>query len=1071
VNGCSIVRDITLIEPPQLDATTSVTSDYNGQDISCNGFTDGSAIAQPFDGTGPYTYQWDANAGNQTTQEALNLGAGTYYVTITDVNGCSIVRDITLIEPPQLDATTAVTSDYNGQQISCAGAADAIIITYPIDGTSPYVYQWGATAGNQTTQTAVNIAAGTHFVTITDVNGCSIVRNISVVEPSALSATTAVTSNYNGQHISCFGASDGSALVTASNATPPYIYQWGASAGNQNTAQAFNLPAGIHSVTVTDINGCSVERTVTLVSPIALEASVTVTSNYNGQHVSCYGSENGSALVSPSFGTAPYFYLWDANAGSQTTQVAQNLGAGTYYVTVTDNNGCSVFSSVTLNNPPQLNVQLSVISDYNGQDISCAGYSNGIAQAEASGGTSPYGYQWDAAAGNQLNPTATGLVAGTYTVTVTDLNNCTISQVITLTEPLSLTAASSVVSDYNGQDISCYGAADGSVEVVVGQGTAPYSYLWGANTGYQTTPQVDGLPAGNYLVTITDINGCTISSGIVLTQPQQLAAPLSISSNYNGFAISCYGAFDGSVMANPVHGTPPYFYQWGVNTGSQTTQEAVDIPAGTYVVTVTDVNGCSLSNMITITQPTEITLLTNSQPVICGASLGTATVIANGGASGYTYLWSDGSSGASAPGLPVGEHVVVVTDQNGCSATTNANVGLIGNLGVNFTQLAAVVCYGGTEAILAASAVNGVPAYSFNWSNGESGSTLFDIGAGLYSVTVTDSWGCSGMSTHLITEPSQIVMNYMTSNVSCYGSTDGSATIVTTGGAAPYNIVWGNGASGASASGLAAGTYQVSVTDANTCMMIGQVNITQPEELLIGIVIDSIDCFGMRGAIASVVSGGTGPYNYQWLGPNVNSTQSGIINLAEGVYMLTVTDSHGCSANTMVMLPQPARLTGTYVYDNPSCIGNFDGSITVVLSGGTAPYSSYPGVVDDNRVYLDGLYEGQYQLEITDRNGCELSMGPIVLTDTDAECLRIPIAFSPNGDGSNDTWEITNIELYPGAEINVYNRWGQKLWTGDPSVQWDGTFEGKPLPTGTYLYVIILHNGHKDRVGNVTILY
>ncbi|MCB5280199.1 MAG: SprB repeat-containing protein, partial [Candidatus Cloacimonetes bacterium] len=335
-NGCTNETSSSFVVNPIPDITTVVSSDYNGQDISCYGFTDGTAEVQHNSGTPPYLYQWDSPAGNQTTQEATNLGPGTYYVTITDGNGCTIEDNISLVEPPQLDATTAVTSDYNGQDVSCNGFTDGSAEAIPMDGTPPYTYLWDASAGNQTTAEATNLGAGTFYVTITDVNGCSIVRDVSLIEPPQLDATTAVTSDYNGQDVSCNGFTDGSAEAIPTDGTPPYTYLWDASTGNQTTQEATNLGAGTYYVTITDINGCSIVRDISLVDPPQLDATTAVTSNYNGQDISCNGFNDGSAEAIPIDGTPPYTYLWDASTGNQTTQEATNLGAGTFYVTITD---------------------------------------------------------------------------------------------------------------------------------------------------------------------------------------------------------------------------------------------------------------------------------------------------------------------------------------------------------------------------------------------------------------------------------------------------------------------------------------------------------------------------------------------------------------------------------------------------------------------------------------------------------------------------------------------------------------------------------------------------------------
>jgi large repetitive protein len=1070
-NGCTIERSITLVDPTQLDATTSVTSDYNGEDISCNGFTDGSAEVIPTEGTPPYTYLWDAAAGNQTTQEATNLGAGTYFVTVTDDNGCTIERNITLVEPPQLDAITSVTSDYNGENISCNGFTDGSAEVLPTDGTGPYTYLWDAAAGNQTTQEATNLGAGTYSVTVTDDNGCTIERNITLVEPPQLDAITSVTSDYNGEDISCNGFTDGSAEVLPTDGTPPYTYLWDAAAGNQTTQEATNLGAGIYFVTVTDDNGCTIERSITLVDPTQLDATTSVTSDYNGEDISCNGFTDGSAEVVPTDGTAPYTYLWDAAAGNQTTQEAINLGAGTYFVIVTDINGCSVTRDVTLSEPTQLDATISVTSDFNGEDISCNGFTDGSAEVNPTDGTPPYTYLWDAAAGNQTTQEATNLGAGTYFVTVTDDNGCTIERSITLVDPTQLDATTTVTSNYNGEDISCNGFTDGSAEVLPTDGTPPYTYLWDAAAGNQTTQEATNLGAGNYFVTVTDNNGCTIERSIVVSQPAQLNASVNVSSNYHGQHISCNGLSDGSALVSPINGTAPYNYQWDASTGNQISQEANNLSAGNYNVTITDINGCSISRNITLNEPTVLTVNTSSVDVVCGSSLGSVTAHPSGATPGYNYLWSNGIQNQTATGLIVGNYLVTVTDINGCTTIASSSVEPFGNLNITFTLQEPVSCYSYTDAVLLSHVSNGVPQFEYIWSNGDNQSSITNVGEGNYTLTVNDSWGCYGVNNFYIDQPTEIVLNYATNDVLCYGDSNGSATVLAAGGFPPYSYDWINGNNSNMVTDLSAGIYPVSVTDSRACTVVGEAVIQQPDRLTASFQIDSINCFGETGAIKANVAGGTSPYSYLWTSGVYNSSEQLIVNIPEAVYYLNIVDNNSCEFDTLVNMPQPEPLTATYVFDRPSCIGNWDGAIEVILSGGTAPYYSNLGISVDYHIYLDGLYEGLYEFDITDYRGCELYVGPVELIDIQVECLTIPNAFTPNGDGVNDTWQIENIHMYPGAQIQIFNRWGQLLWMGSPSTEWDGTYNNKPVPTGTFIYVINLYNGEEPRIGNVTVVY
>jgi large repetitive protein len=1019
-------------------------------------------------GNGYADYAWNTA---ETTQAIDVNTTGNYSVTVTDGNGCTNETSTSFVVNPVPDVTTVVSSNYSGQDISCFGLTDGSAEVQHNSGTPPYFYLWDVAAGAQTTQEATNLGAGTYFVTITDSNGCTIDNNITLVEPPQLDATTSVTSDYNGEDISCNGFTDGSAEVIPTDGTPPYTYLWDAAAGNQTTQEATNLGAGTYFVTVTDDNGCTIERNITLVEPTQLDATTSVTSDYNGEDISCNGFTDGSAEVIPTEGTPPYTYLWDAAAGNQTTQEATNLGAGTYSVTVTDDNGCTIERNITLVEPPQLDAITSVTSDYNGEDISCNGFTDGSAEVNPTDGTPPYTYLWDAAAGNQTTQEATNLGAGTYFVTVTDDNGCTIERSITLVDPTQLDATTSVTSDYNGENISCNGFTDGSAEVVPTDGTAPYTYLWDAAAGNQTTQEATNLGAGIYSVTVTDDNGCTIERSIVVSQPAQLNASVNVSSNYHGQHISCNGLSDGSALVSPINGTAPYNYQWDASTGNQISQEANNLSAGNYNVTITDINGCSISRNITLNEPTVLTVNTSSVDVVCGSSLGSVTAHPSGATPGYNYLWSNGIQNQTATGLIVGNYLVTVTDINGCTTIASSSVEPFGNLNITFTLQEPVSCYSYTDAVLLSHVSNGVPQFEYIWSNGDNQSSITNVGEGNYTLTVNDSWGCYGVNNFYIDQPTEIVLNYATNDVLCYGDSNGSATVLAAGGFPPYSYDWINGNNSNMVTDLSAGIYPVSVTDSRACTVVGEAVIQQPDRLTASFQIDSINCFGETGAIKANVAGGTSPYSYLWTSGVYNSSEQLIVNIPEAVYYLNIVDNNSCEFDTLVNMPQPEPLTATYVFDRPSCIGNWDGAIEVILSGGTAPYYSNLGISVDYHIYLDGLYEGLYEFDITDYRGCELYVGPVELIDIQVECLTIPNAFTPNGDGVNDTWQIENIHMYPGAQIQIFNRWGQLLWMGSPSTEWDGTYNNKPVPTATYIYVINLYNGEDARIGNVTVVY
>ena len=607
-----------------------------------------------------------------------------------------------------------------------------------INNNSPAGDEINSDGGNYT----ITPLVGDYTITVTDANGCAVVINQSITEPTALTATATKV-----QDVQCNGAADGSISVSASGGTPNYTYLWDDGAG-QTTTTATNLAPGDYTVTVTDDNGCTFTTpAVTITEPTALTATATKV-----QDVQCNGAADGSISVSASGGTPNYTYLWDDGAG-QTTTTATNLAPGDYTVTVTDDNGCTFTTpAVTITEPTALTATATKV-----QDVQCNGAADGSISVSASGGTPNYTYLWDDGAG-QTTTTATNLAPGDYTVTVTDDNGCTFTTpAVTITEPTALTATATKV-----QDVQCNGAADGSISVSASGGTPNYTYLWDDGAG-QTTTTATNLAPGNYTVTVTDDNGCTFTTpAVTITEPTALTATATKVQD-----VQCNGAADGSISVSASGGTPNYTYLWDDGAG-QTTTTATNLAPGDYTVTVTDDNGCTFTTpAVTITEPTALTATaTKVQDVQCnGAADGSISVSASGGTPNYTYLWDDGAgqTTTTATNLAPGNYTVTVTDDNGCTFTTPAVTITEPNaLVANLLDTDSVICNGGSNGAATIDASGGTAGYDVSWTGlTVSGTTYSDnpVGieiindgdtytinsfpSGTYDITVTDQNGCN----------------------------------------------------------------------------------------------------------------------------------------------------------------------------------------------------------------------------------------------------------------------------------------------------------------------------------------
>lgn len=610
-------------------------------------------------------------------------------------------------------------------------------------------------------------------------------------------------------------------------------------------------------------------------------------------------------------------------------------------------------------------------------------------------------------------------------------------------------------------EISCFGINDGSLIV---SPAGNYTYEW---SNGQATSQISGLGDGIYTVTVTDANGCSTIASHTLTEPSEIQISLTPNS------VTCYGDSNGSINTIVSGGTPSYSYLWD-DAANSPVPNPVNLPAGTYTLLVTDSNGCTSEASTVINQPDILQITVQTMPVVCGSSLGSALAIPSGGNGGYEYLWSNGDNTAQASNLTSGMYEVVVSDMEGCSVSQSVNISMQGNISVSIIENLPISCYGETDGSLTAVANNGVEPYIYYWSNSETTPTISNLSSGLYSVEISDDWGCIGNASYTLSDPQEINIFFSTTDVACHGESTGSATVNPEGGHESYSFEWSNGMTTQTISNQSAGVYSITVTDAYGCTNSSSVNIEQPDsQLNADIEYTNIMCYGENnGWIVSNAIGGTAPYSYTYEFSNQSINSSDVYNLPQGNYSLTIEDANNCIYQTTIGISEPAPLEVAYFYQGPSCTGNNDGYIELIVNGGTSPYT-YSWENGFSPVeYIEGLIEGSYVITVTDHNECTLTVGPINLIENDEDCIVIPNAFTPNGDGINDEWIIENIHIFPSAYIQVFNRWGQQLYEGRGSGEpWDGKYNGQYVPTGSYIYVIQLYLGGKTYHGIVTVVY
>ena len=996
-NGCSSSTSVTITEPAAFVTSATAT------DETCFGAADGTATVSVTGGTSGYTYAWD-DPSTQTTATATGLTAGTYNVAITDANGCATSASATVSAP------TALTLSASSNDISCFGNSDGDATVTVTGGTSPYTYAWDD-AATQTTATATGLVAGTYNVVVTDANGCSDNTSITINEPVAISTLTTPASP------SCAGGNDGSASVTASGGTGSYSYLWD-DAATQTTAIATGLAAGTYNVTVTDLNGCSVSDVVTLTDPSAITL---ITSANNAD---C-GNNNGDATVTASGGAGSYTYLWD-DASSQTTATATSLLSGTYNVIVTDASGCTANASVTVNaNGFTVNTSST--------DASCASGTDGTVTATTTGGTSPFTYSWDDPS-TQTTATATGLSAGTYNVVVLDANGCSSSASATVNEPTPIVVTTSVtdascgnndgavtatatggtgaytyawddastqttatasglgagtfnvvVTDANGctatgsgtvnnnsftlsvtsNDVSCAGGNDGNATVTVAGGTAPFTYLWDDSFG-QTTSSAINLSTGTYNVVVTDASSCSNNISVTISGSSVLASTTS-SSN-----ATC-GSNNGIASVSVTGGATPYTYSWD-DAAMQTTATATGLGTGVYMVTITDANGCTDVQTVTINNDEPIATATGTDVSCSGTNDGSATVTVTGGTSPYTYAWDDASTQttATASGLSAGTYTVTVTDINGCITTASTTIS--SGSGLTLTGSSTDATCGGNDGTATVSVTGGTSPYTYAWDDASTQTTATATGlsAATYTVTVTDANSCTEIASVIVsnTVPNVTITS---TDPTCNGANNGSATLTASGGATPYTYAWDDALNqtSATATNLVAGTYVGTVTDNNGCTASASVTLIESSTMTINTFSNDVSCDGLCDGFASVnVIGGASPYSYVWDDAS-SSTTSSISGLCMGTYSVIVADANGCQGASSVFISKPASIILSVTATDVDCNGDANGVANTTVTGGVAPYTFlWDDANNQTTASASGLTAGTYSVVITDFNGC-----------------------------------------------------------------------------------------------------
>ncbi len=960
------------------------------------------------------SYTWSTNE----TADAITVTptSQTTY-TVTGYVGVCPSREASVTVNVNPVPTALINSVDNGNETICENTSTTL--TASGGGT----YLWDNGLGTNSNQTVSPTTTTTYNVTVTS-GGCTDVTSYTV------NVNTAPTATVSGGSTICDDGSTSNITIDFTGSAN-WSFEWALNGNNQGTisnisSSPYIIPvdtAGTYTlISVSDNSGCN--GTVSGSATVIVNSLPTV--SISGNTSIC----DGETTILTATGGGDY--LWSTGSTNDTTIVSPT-GNTNYTVTVTNTTtGCSntEIASVTVNSLPIISIT--------GNTTICKGDTTTL---YASGGTS---YIWST---NDTNDSivVTPSISTTYYVTASNANcSDTASQQIIVNSLPAVTIT--------GNTSIC----NGDTTILVATGGD--SYEWSTNSTIDSII-VSPSTTTNYTVTVTS-SSTTCSN----TETQEVVVTQLPVITFSGDSIICFGD-NASLTAN---GADTYLW----NTAETTSNINVSPTNDSIYYVIGTSSGCN-------SDTSYINVMVNSLPT---AYAGEDTTICTGysitlhGTGGDSYEWLPSSSlndaniqNPIATPTSTTSYILTVTDANMCSNSDTITVNLLPapNYTISTNDL---LCNGDNNASAWISYINGQGPFSYNWDNNSTDSIITNLSGGTYYLTITDGIGCNYFDHAFVYEPSQLTDTLETSNVLCYGENTGNIIVNANGGTTPYIYQWNTGATDSILNNIEAGTYSVSIIDANNCNIEeNNIVITQPNSTLSSSLStqNNISCYGLAdGSLSVETSGGTPSYTYLW---SNSETTNSLNNISAGYYYLTVTDANNCTEIDTFIVTQP----DTLIVETSLIMDGYKGNASAITTGGTPEYS-YIWSNGENTQNITNLVAGNYVVTVTDQNGCTANS----LLTVDVELL-IPTVITPNNDTKNDYFNIIGIQAFSNVEIHVFNRWGDEVYYfdgsgieySDSSVQWDGTTKsGKILPLGSYVYIVYLNNKEQEYNGTVTIV-
>ncbi len=924
--------------------TLSIT---NVSNVTCNGGNNGSATAVAGGGTPPYNYLW---SNGETNATATMLPAGIATVTLTDNGGQQTTKTQNITQPSTIVVNTSVAG-----QVNCIN--NAIITATPVGGIPGYTYLW---PDFSTSNTFAATAPGSYIVTVTDVNGCTKTGSASVT-----GNTLPPTASATGGTLTC--GSPSIQISATTNAGSP-AFEWSGPGGFSSTLQNPTVSAaGIYTVEITNnANGCTATATATVGSNISIPtASASASGSLN-----CL---NTSVNISATTNAGTATFAWTGpNGFTSNLQNPSVSVAGNYNVVVTNTaNGCSNSATTTVSSNTTAPTATAT-----GGTLTCISTSVNIT---SSTNASPALFLWTGPNGytsTQQNPTVS--VAGNYTVVIGNpANGCTSTATAIVSSNTAAPNASATVATLTCTTTNAQ---------ICGISTTPNAvFAWSGPNGFTSSIPCPSISQpGNYIVTVTNpANGCTATA--TATVNQDIAPPGATAS---GGTLTCTTT---SITLSGNSTAPGSTFSWTGPNGftSNLSNPTVSI-AGNYVLTTTGTNGCTSTATAIVDQNVALPTAAIATPGNLNCSQTTLTLNANGSSSGanFSYLWTTTNGNIVSGGTTLNPNVnapgtynlLVTNTSNGCTSTASTVVNQSPAVAVVATSQS-VSCFGGTNGLASATASGGVGNFNFSWSNGGTGASISNLPAGNYTVTATDSEGCTKTATATVSQPNQLIVNASATAETAAGANNGTATANPTGGTPGFTYLWSNGATTQTITNLAPGGYSVTTTDGNGCTAIQTVTVNSFNcALAISTASTNVNCFGENNGTATVsMTGANQPAQILWKnssGTTVGTTAI-VSNLAPGNYTVQVTDANNCSATGSVSISQPTILAANATATGETAVGANNGTASASPTGGTSPYT-FLWSNGSTTANLTNLAPGIYTISVTDAHGCQSTQSATV---------------------------------------------------------------------------------------------